>query len=483
MSYQGTFTPGADPQAVPLPASGQPDEYRHGQWWTSTADGFVAGRNVYTNERIWGIAYSNLTGDTTADNIDFQPEGVDGRNTLNCNELSIRVEFSDPAQEVRTRESTMQEINLYARGFRLRRGRTTDWFDTPITTVVLECTDESGFFSRNALDADPFLRRGAKCEIDATWRGDLFPLFRGKLVTLIESTQPDNYTIYLSMQDDTYDLAAPIRGKYNAGDAYDDVPTRIQKVLDKGPNTYPQTRFDPSDVTLTNYATQRTLLDEIALSCMSSGCAFFFDNDGVPTMLNERRLAGRDGYSGLFSDACSPNTPNMSYNEIGTAWADHEFANNVIVNNVSQGNEASVERVATDQNSIDTYGVQTWAPPQLAICNVEHLVGLAAFELVRRKDAYYRVTRMRFNPMNNDRGFFAGLSFQIGTAVYITRTPSASEQALIDVYVIEGIDIAATGTSWSFEIFVSPAVYAGDRKFGDFDFGEFEFGGVYDVTA
>ena len=487
MSDQGLFTPGADPQAVPLPIAGAL-AYQHGQWWTSTADGFVAGRNVYRYERIWGLNYRDLTGVTDASVVDFQPEGADGRGTLNCNELSIQIGFSDPALP-RTgafaRDITMEEIGQYARGFRLRRGRTSTWYDAPITTVQIECDDSSGFFSRNALDADPFLRKGAPVTIDATWRSESFPLFRGQLVSLVENGRPNSDTIILNFQDNTFGLAAPVRGKWSPGDSFDTVDERVQKILDKGPDAYPASDFDASSFTLTNYASQRTLLDEITLSCMSSGCAFFFDNDGQPTLLNERRLSGlpaEDSALGLLTDQCSPNTPNMSYNEIQTAWADHEFGNNIIINNVSQGEVASVEKIATDDESINIYGVQTWSPPQLVICRVEHLQELADWELLRRKDAFYRVTGLRISPINNDRVFFMGLRFKLGMAMFINRTPTASEQTLSSAYVIEGVTINATGTSWTFDIFVSPARNIDSRRFGDYLFGDFEFGGDHDVN-
>ncbi len=481
MSDQGIFTPGADPNAVPLPIAG-PNAYQHGQWWTSAADGFVAGRTVYKNERIWGLNYRDLSGSTDVVGMEFQPEGVDGRHSLNCDELSIQIGFSDPSTNAKTRPITMEEIAQYVRGFRLRRGRSSTWYDTPITTLEIECDDSAGFFGRNALDLDPLLRRGAPVTVDATWRNETFPLFRGSLISFVEPGEPGTTTVLLQCQDDTYKLASPIRGKWTPGVEGEYVHERVAGILDKSTLGAIVPVLQPTNVRLLNAPSQRVLLDEITVSTMSSGMAFFFDNDGVPTLLADSRVSGRDPWPGIFTDQCSPNTPNLAYTNVTTAWADHEFGNNIVVNNVTQGEEASVARTATDQQSIDTYGVETWAHPQLAICYALDLQQLADWELARRKDAFYRVTRIRFNPANNDRAFFAGLSFKLGTAMYIFRTPTASESALQDPYVVEGITIQATGDSWTFDLFLSPALNIGSRKYGEFDYGTYEYGGDFDAT-
>lgn len=471
--YQGTFTPSTDPAdtiTLPQPASGV--DYYHGYWWDVVADGYVRTQSCFRGEVIRAVNWFDPGGALTAEQVIFSPQDPAGRNTLGCNEMDIQLEIGPPGAGVLT------QIADRVRGFRLQRGRTNNWYDTPITGVNMELDNRDGFFSNLASLPIPELRLGHACIIKAQWRNIEYPIFVGSLRGYSEPSEPEDDFIILYLQDATYELAAPIRGEWSPGDPADSADVRIGKILDKSTLAAFPRDFQQSLYTLTNYATQRTLLDEITLSCMSSGGVFFIDNDGLLTFLNEDRLAGRNlPQEAYFTDTCPPGSVGLPYASIDIAWSDEEFGNEVIINNVSQGEEASVQRIAKDQDSIDRYGLVPWTHPQLVITNVDGLQNLADWELERRKDAFYRVESITCYPINNDRIFTVGLAMRLGWSMYIYRNPPGSTSPLRAEYVVEGMEIAATGTSWQFKFYVSPALNIGTRRYGEFNYGDLDYGG------
>jgi hypothetical protein len=503
MSDQGTFTPPttqSDVTTVPVPIDG-PAAYQHGQTWTVDANGFFLGSSVAVGDIITAIHYLEPLTLHERISMDFMV-GMPGGFplSLDCHQLVIRLDLREPenpewANVGRWDESLWDNIdppsNAFwastdvgswvnisdrCRGIKLKRGRSTSWNDIFSANVQIEVDNTDGFFSAFSTTGDVKFRLNTGFYVGAFWRGVEYPLFIGRLKDYDEDDHPYETGAVFTGYDALADLVFEVASEYNAGAAYDRADVRINKILDEA--LIPGVRnIAPGNATMTNYKTQRNFLDEIRVTAMSDGGLFFVDNDGTLIYLNRDRVNGRVrdyGFVPYFSDSCEDEK--LPYAAIQMVWNDHEFGNLITISNVSQGQESPNSVMSYDQASIDKYGTVAWRPSQLVICNVEHMQELANWEMLRRREGFYRINRFEVYPAHDDRIWTAMLQMRIGDPLFVERTPPGSLQKVISPCICDGVEIEGTPELWKFIVYVSPAVNILGRRYGDYEYGYGTYG-------
>jgi hypothetical protein len=501
MSHQGAFRPSTNQSnvtTIPVPIGGV-NAYQHGQTWHAIAAGWLRGSQVFVNDIITAINYAEPEAITSHSSQKFyigMPGGFPM--SLNCEQLIVRLDLRNPYNpdygDIGLWDASLWDdtsppsngiwagewdawtvISDRVRGIQLRRGRTSSWNDIQSGQVVCSVDNKDGYFSAFGFNGDPRFRLNTGFYVGALWRGVEYPLFKGRIKEFSEDDLPGESGATFTAFDVSADLVSEVAAEYNAGSPYDLAGVRINKILDLAGIT--ETRaIAAGESTLTNYKTQRNFLDEIRVSALSDGGLFFVDNDGTVMYMDRERLNGRirDGIIPFFSDACTHDK--LSYAAIEMAWNDHEFGNIVTISNVSLGQEASTVAIASDVDSINKYGEVSWTTVQLTIANVEHLPGLAEWELSRRKEAYYRVNRFEVYPAHDDRIWLAMLSMRLGDSMFVERTPPGNPFSIIAEFLCDGYQIEGTPELWKFIVYCSPAIDILGRKYGEELYGEGSYG-------
>jgi hypothetical protein len=361
------------------------------------------------------------------------------------------------------------DVTCDVRGFVIERGRQSNWDNLLAANLDLELDNSSGLYSIYASDAYPRIRPGFAIEITAKWKGQRYPLFVGTVNQYTEGQTPGDYKVALKCTDAFYGLAVDIGGQYNPGTPYQPVTERINGLLDRG-------RFDgprhlvQGNATMLNYATSRSVLDEIQLTAVSDGGVFFIDTDGTAMFMGQERVNGRPRPDGAqvpsFSDDCVSGLP---YAAIEPIIADHEFGNVVLVSNVSQGTDSPTSAYAIDQDSVIANGEFPWSPDQLVLCNANYVQALADFQLSRRSQAFYRINSFECYPIHDDELWDALLPLRIMDSLFITRTPPASN-IVHAPQICDGIRIEATPEMWKYVVRCSPGDKIDIANFWDFDY-------------
>jgi hypothetical protein len=346
----------------------------------------------------------------------------------------------------------------FLRGFVLETGRQSNWDDILASTLTIELDNSSGIFAVFGLQhVYTRVRPGFSVELWCKWDGVWYPQFVGEMTEYIEAGEPNDYTVRIKAVDAFRRLQDPIAGEYHAGTDQQPVLERITSLLGMaGMNSRPFVG-DTGTATMTNYATSRSILDEIHLTAMSDCGVFFVDKDGTLTYMNRNRVYGRPT-SGAdipsFGDGCDGSE--LPYAAVEPVVADNEFGNIITVANVSQGTDSPDAAKAVDQDSIDVYSRIPWSPSQLLICNAEFVQGIADFHLALRSQAYYRINSFECYPVHDDKLWPILLGMRLYDLVYVTRRPPGA-QPLMGLMIVDGMRIEGTPHMWKFTVRCSPA--------------------------
>ena len=348
-------------------------------------------------------------------------------------------------------------VTKYVRGFTLERGRQGgSWDSTASGSVKMELDNTTGVFSVYGTTAYPRIRPGFGLKIDGVWEGVRYPLFRGMASEWREKPTPDDDNVTLEADDFSRVLNDPIAMDYIPGVDAQLSSDRIVGLLNRVPESQPRS-IQPGVATMTNYATTRSILDEVHITAISDGGVFFVDNDGTLIFLNRQRLIGRprEGAPPIFGDACD--SSELPYAAIEPRIADAEFGNVVTVSNVSQGNDSQQSAKSVDQASIDANGRFLWSPNQLPILNAAHVQGMSDWELARRSKYYYRIDSFECYPVHDDNLWPALLGMRIGDSLFVRRRPPNSTM-ISAAMICDGIRIEATPELWKQTTRCTPAV-------------------------
>jgi PAS domain-containing protein len=363
------------------------------------------------------------------------------------------------------------DVRDQLRGFVLELGRQGSWDDLLAATLTLELDNSSGLFAIFGYEQLPRIRPGIALELQCRWDETWYTQFVGSVTEYVESGEPNNYTVRLKAVDSFRRLMDPIEGEYHAGTDAQPALDRIKGLLAMaGMDTAPF-YGEPSTATMTNYATSRSLLDEIRMTSRSDCGVFFVDRDGTITYLNRDRIFGRvpDDLVWTFGDACDGSE--LPFAAVEPIVADNEFGNVITVSNVSMGTDSPSAGIAVSQPSIDAYGRIPWAPSQLLICNADFVQGAADFHLKLRSQAYYRVNSFECYPVHDDRLWPVLLGLRLYDLIYVNRRPP-NAAPLVGVMIVDGMRIEATPNMWKFTIRCSPAAgYAAASIIWDYTAG------------
>jgi hypothetical protein len=342
------------------------------------------------------------------------------------------------------------------RGFVLDVGRQSSWDDLLAGTLMLELDNNSGIFSIFGHQQVPRIRPGFNVVLDCQWDGVWYPQFRGEITEYIESGKPGDHSVQLKAVDLFRRLQDPIEGDYHAGTDAQTVVERLRNIMEMaGLNMIPF-NAQVGTATMTNYATTRSLLDEMKVTSHSDCGVFFIDKDGTAIYLNRDRIYGRPPIRSLltFGDGCDGTE--LPYAAVDPIVADNEFGNVVTVSNVSQGTDSPQAGIAVDVDSIATYTRIPWAPQQLLICNAEFVQGAADFHLRLRSTAWYRINSFECYPAHDDRLWPALLGMRLYDLISVIRRPPEAN-AMMGLMVVDGMRIEGTPNMWKFTIRCSPA--------------------------
>lgn len=351
----------------------------------------------------------------------------------------------------------LYNANKECRGFVLERGRQSNWDDILAATLTLELDNTTGVFSIFGQSSFPRISPGFTVVLKARYQSLWYTLFVGDMTEYTEVGEPQNFTVTIKCVDGFRRLMDPIEGDYNPGTDAQPIKERIENLLIMGNLGNEDQYIETGTATMTNYATSRSLLDELRITARSDCGMFIVDNDGTFVYLNRDRIYGRDISPRPipnFGDGC--NTHELPYAAVEPIVADNEFGNVITVANVSQGNDSPAAGMAVDQASINTYGQIPWSPPQLLICNASFVQGVADFQLSRRSQAFYRINSFECYPAHNELLWDTLLPMRLGDPLTVTRRPPAS-YALYGVMLVDGMRIEATPDLWKFTIRCSPA--------------------------
>jgi hypothetical protein len=352
--------------------------------------------------------------------------------------------------------NAMFEARDYCRGFSLEFGRQSSWDDLLAATLTIELDNTTGMFSIYGAARTPRIRQGFAIQIDAQWDGVWYPQFRGQITELVESGTPSDFSVKMKAVDKFRRLNDPIEGQYHAGTDSQDGVARIQNLLMMAGMQDEPFHYAASTATMTNYATSRSILEEIHITALSDCGVFFVDRDGTFIYLSRDRVYGRNPLGGIpsFGDACDGSE--LPYAAVDPIVADNEFGNVITVSNVSQGTDSPQAAIAVDENSIHNYVRMPWSPQQLLICNAQYVQGIADFHLTLRSNAYYRIDSFECYPVHDDGLWPVLLGLRLYDIIFVTRRPPGG-QSLMGLMCVDGMHIEATPTMWKFTVRCSPA--------------------------
>lgn len=365
-------------------------------------------------------------------------------------------------------QSTWVDATCDVRGFVIERGRQTVWDDLLAAHCDLELDNSKGRYSVYGSQSYPRIRPGFGMRITAMWEGQTYLLFVGDVAEYLEGQTPGDYKVVLKAYDNFRLLADPINVEYNPGVPQEKCGDRIGRLLDS--IHYEGARsIVEGTATMTNYKTSRTILDEIKITAASDGGVTFIDTDGTFMYMGKERVAGRYRPPGQplpsFGDDCGGG--NLPYAAVEPILADHEFGNVVTVSNVSQGTDSPFAAQAVDEQSITDNGRFMWTPPQLVICNADHVQDLADFQLSRRSKAFYRINSFECYPIHDDRLWPTLLAMRIGDSLIVQRTPPESN-TIIAPMICDGLRIEATPDMMKWVVRCSPGDDVETADFWDF---------------